>query len=984
MLRRLLVSLLCHSLLVAAFPQITLAPGKPGSPSKSSSSEFTTSSLRLTTSASGTGPAASCPSSCSFDGPLITGYHWIPVVANQTITATVILLVAPITANVSGPYGNFNRSGFTIVDTQTEYNNLPPEVTIPFVGENGSALGQATTTGTDGVPTAAFITYPTNVLDYQSSFHWTGALPAPTGGSSACASTRRIHIETLPSHPAYTASSALPTNVDGTNFEMVPAQFVDAAFLRSAFPEEEAFRLCTAPIALANQTTAVTRPVWVTVTTYANATLRPFQSNAPMIEHTVPSDSDDSGLGNFTPFIAHTEVSVPITGELASFVHSLQLINEYLEPGDGNSASAFPKAHTEQSVGGPSSTPSAAPDHSGGHSGGAQAVDTDGNGNSGSSGGGLAGVIASIVDHNPHPSPGGGAGASGPQATSGPGSSSSGSEGQSGSHSSGQSSNGQSGSSGGSGQSSSNGAGSSGSSSGSSSGGSHSGGSSSESGSSGSGSSGSSSSGSGSAQGGSSGGQSGGNSGSGSGSSSGGQSGASGSSKNGAHPGSGPAPAQSIAVGSTTLSVIHTTVMVTSHVGGATVTTNVPVVVIGGSTATLGQTLTFDNTPVAFAAAPTSGPSSSNSGSGSGSGFGSGVSGSGSSGSESGASSNSGSNSESNSGSGASGSGSGSSGSSSSSNSNSLGSGDQLIIDGTSTVPLLPIATGSSSGSHLPAPVTIGSQIVAPTALPSGNGIGFIISGQTLAPTRPITLGTGSHTTVVSLTTNSQGQTLLVQGSGSEASTQTLGSGLPPITVGSQLVEPTALPNGGEGFIISGQTLAPGHPITLGTGSHTTVVSLTTNNQGETLLVQGTSTQTLGGLPPLTLGSQVVEPTDIPGEGEGFVISGQTLALGHPVTLGTGSHTTVLSLTTDSAGDTLLVEGTSTRTLAGPHSTGSIGGFITTGISGPSGGSNNSGSTTVEQSNGSGSLIHGNGKAFLDLDICMAMVMGMAATIFIL
>ena len=148
----------------------------------------------------GTAVVSPCPSSCSFDGPLITGYHWVPVVGNQTLTATLEIIVAPVTVNVSGPYA-VNQSRFTSVDEQTEYNHIPPEVTIPLVDGDGSALALATTTGADGLPTGTYVAYPTSILDYPSSFDLSGVLPTATAGSSICHSGGEP--ETLTSHPTY-------------------------------------------------------------------------------------------------------------------------------------------------------------------------------------------------------------------------------------------------------------------------------------------------------------------------------------------------------------------------------------------------------------------------------------------------------------------------------------------------------------------------------------------------------------------------------------------------------------------------------------------------------------------------------------------------------------------------------------------------------------------------------------------------------------
>ena len=116
-----------------------------------------------------------------------------------------------------------------------------------------------------------------------------------------------------------------------------------------------------------------------------------------------------------------------------------------------------------------------------------------------------------------------------------------------------------------------------------------------------------------------------------------------------------------------------------------------------------------------------------------------------------------------------------------------------------------------------------------------------VIAGQTLAAGQPITIGSGDAQTVVSIATDASGQTFLVVGGASAVP----GNGnAGPITVGGQVV--TQDPAGN--FVISGETLSLGGAVTtLGSDGKPTTISLSTDNSGNTVLVVGDNTATLGG-----------------------------------------------------------------------------------------------------------------------------------------
>lgn len=120
-------------------------------------------------------------------------------------------------------------------------------------------------------------------------------------------------------------------------------------------------------------------------------------------------------------------------------------------------------------------------------------------------------------------------------------------------------------------------------------------------------------------------------------------------------------------------------------------------------------------------------------------------------------------------------------------------------------------------------------------------------------------------------------------------------------------------------FVAESSILEIGYPITV----NGEVISITTDSSGNTLLVAGDTTTTLAD------SSQDVEAAQITGASDEFSISttvvqgttkyvfaGQTLAPGQPVTVGD----TPISITT-SDGNTILVVGTITTTLANPPKT---------------------------------------------------------------
>lgn len=137
----------------------------------------------------------------------------------------------------------------------------------------------------------------------------------------------------------------------------------------------------------------------------------------------------------------------------------------------------------------------------------------------------------------------------------------------------------------------------------------------------------------------------------------------------------------------------------------------------------------------------------------------------------------------------------------------------------------------------------------------------------------------------------------------------------PVLTVGDQTISPDSASN----YVISGQTLAAGSSITIGSGSSTTIIALYTSGS-RTVLAIGTSSSILSNavsLVPVTeIGGTAVATTSeseivVGGEtltpGEGVTVGGTTITdIGGYVWMGLGSTAAATSSRT-STGDSLSV-----------------------------------------------------------------------------
>ncbi|GME28580.1 Mucin-2-like [Neofusicoccum parvum] len=252
-----------------------------------------------------------------------------------------------------------------------------------------------------------------------------------------------------------------------------------------------------------------------------------------------------------------------------------------------------------------------------------------------------------------------------------------------------------------------------------------------------------------------------------------------------------------------------------------------------------------------------------------------------------------------------------------------------VIIGGSSTV-LLPTYAGSVPTPAPPA-LTIDGQTIQPT------GSVYVISGQTVSPGSPITLGTVPSATVIALTTNAAGSSIVIVGSATTPYTLAAVTNAPAaLTIGSQTIQPS-----GSVYIISGQTLTPGGtPITIGPASAPTILSLTTDAAGNTIAVVNGATQTLApaaaagttASPATTPGPLVIYgSTILPTDGTAYVYQGQTLTFGGTVTIGAG---TSLVLTTNAAGQTVVVQQAGATTSTAKRTSSGLGGLINSGLGG--------------------------------------------------
>ena len=248
----------------------------------------------------------------------------------------------------------------------------------------------------------------------------------------------------------------------------------------------------------------------------------------------------------------------------------------------------------------------------------------------------------------------------------------------------------------------------------------------------------------------------------------------------------------------------------------------------------------------------------------------------------------------------------------------------EAVIDGqTSTLtPSIPVTAVA---------LTVGGQ----TIIPNSAGY-YVISGRTLKFDSTITIPGGSlraFSTAIVLTTDAQGQPeALVNGQ-----TATLTS--TPITAAPLVLTPggeTLLPNAASVYLIDGSSLfLGGQPITISgasAGAPPTTLALQTDAAGLTEVIINDHTMPLTLLTSTRAAITIDSQTIAPNAAGAYVIDGRTLTLGGAVTLAS----TIVNLTTNTAGQTEVVGNGQTSLLSTSAATTEVGGYVMAG--GSSGG----------------------------------------------
>lgn len=202
-------------------------------------------------------------------------------------------------------------------------------------------------------------------------------------------------------------------------------------------------------------------------------------------------------------------------------------------------------------------------------------------------------------------------------------------------------------------------------------------------------------------------------------------------------------------------------------------------------------------------------------------------------------------------------------------------------------------------------PVTVDSRVLLPT-----RATNIQIGDQTLTPGgETVTIGTGPSATQIHI--NANGQPVIVVSSLTSTYHAT-------VTIGDQMATPVP-----SGLVVDGQTVTKGGPpIVVGS------TTLSINDAGETIAVSAGTTSTVRSPATNTLTFGEVTATAVVVNNQ-YVVGSSTLAPGKPTTI----DGTVMVLTTNAAGSTVLVAGTVTTTLPAPSPTSALA-ITTTVISG--------------------------------------------------
>lgn len=222
-----------------------------------------------------------------------------------------------------------------------------------------------------------------------------------------------------------------------------------------------------------------------------------------------------------------------------------------------------------------------------------------------------------------------------------------------------------------------------------------------------------------------------------------------------------------------------------------------------------------------------------------------------------------------------------------------LGSAGQVAVVGGATQQVQTVSVPPNTAAP-PAPViSVGGQ-----AITANSNSVFVLAGQTIAP------GSGVVIAGTTISILSSGGGIIVDGVTQPFQAGAPSAATPVLNLNGQ----TYAANSQSAYVIAGQTLSAGKPIVV---SGTTIALASTGGVAVINSVPQTiasSSRAAG----LTINGQTITAN----LQSSYVISGQTLVPGHPITIGTGSSATILSLATDSAGHTVVVVNGKTYTLA--------------------------------------------------------------------
>lgn len=219
--------------------------------------------------------------------------------------------------------------------------------------------------------------------------------------------------------------------------------------------------------------------------------------------------------------------------------------------------------------------------------------------------------------------------------------------------------------------------------------------------------------------------------------------------------------------------------------------------------------------------------------------------------------------------------------------------------------------------------------------------MGYVLPGATLAPGSTITFGSGLMAQTVVLRTGSSKTQLEVDGSTSVLPTGT------PVKIKETGMSEGQTAQGGErtgiaGGMITGTSAVPRPDVVVFGGSTVTSGSIVNIMGGKTITaipaisVTGGKTITTGKMVSIEGGKTIpVSSKSV------FVVDGKTLSVGGSITVGFGTSTTVVALSTDKSGNSVLVVASKTSTITHATATGSastssmgVGDYINSGLGG--------------------------------------------------